>query len=142
MTTRISGQSSPPGLHHPIPADELVEPDEGDLLLRVTGIVPPDDFHPFVVRVARHLRLRGWIRHDPAGALIRAVGEEIPLAQLVRALWTDAPPSARIRGLDPDLITADTPPVGDHFIALVEEPVGWADPDPEPSGTPPLAHVA
>lgn len=139
MTTRKSDLPGDGGLHHPIAVD-VTEPDLGDLLLRVTGLVPAADFHPYIVRMARRLKLRGWIRHDPSGALIRAVGEEIPLAQLVRAIWTDSPPSTRVRSLDPEAITADLPPVGDHFAAIVEEPVEWHD--PEPSGTQPLAHVA
>ena len=114
-----------------------VESDEGDLLLRVTGFVPASDFHPFVVRAGRRLRLRGWIRHDNAGALIRAVGDEPQLAQLVRALWTDAPPSTCIRSLEPELILPETAPVGDRFVALIEEPVAHAV-EPEPV----LAHVA
>ncbi len=120
--------------------DAAVESDEGDLLLRVTGIVPASDFHPFVLRAAKKLGLRGWIRHDPSGALIRAVGEELPLARFVRALWTDAPASARIRSMDPEAITADLPAVNDKFMALVEEAAEWHEPAPAASNS--LEHVA
>lgn len=138
MTTLNPENSGDGGLPHAAHLDAAVESDEGDLLLRVTGIVPAEEFHPFVIRLARRLRLRGWIRHDPSGALIRVLGDEVRLAQLVRALWTDAPPSARIRSLDPEAFAVDTPGVGDKFVALVEEPVEWHDPTP----TGPLAHVA
>lgn len=113
--------------------------DEGDLLLRVAGIVPAADFHPFVVKAARRLGLKGWVRHDSAGALIRAIGPELALVRLVRAIRNDAPPSARVRSLDPEVITPETPAVGERFMALVAEPVDWPTPSPT---TPRLAHVA
>jgi hydrogenase maturation factor HypF (carbamoyltransferase family) len=97
----------------------LVE--EGDLLLHVTGILPVADFHPFVVRLARRLGVRGWIRHEAAGAVIRAIGTEDKLYQLVRAIRVEAPPSLRVRGMEPLLVTADTPAVGDGFTAITEE---------------------
>ncbi len=114
--------------------------DEGDLLLRVTGLVPAADFHPFVVAVARRHGLRGWIRHHPAGALIRTVGVEGDLVQLVRALVNEAPQSVRIRSLDTEAIAADTAPVGDGFIPLMEEAVPWREPAAAPAA--PLADVA
>jgi acylphosphatase len=113
--------------------------DEGDLLLRVSGILPAAEFHPFVLGVARRLGLRGWIRHDAGAAIIRAIGFESQLVQLVRAIRDDAPPSTSIRGMDPDLITADTPPVGERFVALIEDNVELHNPTPT---EPPLAHVA
>jgi acylphosphatase len=140
MTTLHSEPSSDAGQHRGAALDAAVDPDEGDLLLRVSGIIPADDFHPFVVRVARALRLRGWIRHDPAGALIRAVGDELQLLQLVRALLREAPPTARIRSLDPEAITTETPPIPDHFAAMVDQPDEWHD--PAPAGGPTLSHAA
>lgn len=113
--------------------------DEGDLLLRVRGILPAADFHPFVVRAARRLKLRGWIRHDSSGALVRAIGPEISLARLVRAIRDDAPPSARVRSMDPEAIAADTAAAGDRFVALVGEPIEW---QPSPTKSAALAHVA
>ena len=132
-------------IHPPLPApagDPAFgdEADEGDLLLQVGGILPAAEFHPFVVRTARGLGLRGWVRHDAAGALLRAVGTEAQLVKLVRAIRDDAPPAVRVRGMDPDLVTAATPPVGERFVALVDEPVDW--PGPTPSAPAPLAHVA
>lgn len=106
----------------------LPDVDEGDLLLRVTGILPAAEFHPFVVRRARQLGLRGWIRHEPCGALIRAIGTETLLVRLVRAIRAEAPPSARIRSLDTEPVTASLPLAGDHFVALIEEPVAPAEP--------------
>lgn len=114
--------------------------EEGDLLLRVAGIIPPDEFHPFVVRIARRLGLRGWVRHDSAGALIRAVGSEEQLVMLVRAIREDGPPSLRVRGMDPEAITVHTPAAGDRFVPLVAADTDMHDPSPEhPS---PLERVA
>lgn len=110
------------------PAEVALE--EGDLLLRVTGLVPAAEFHPFVVSVARRHGLRGWIRHHPAGALIRAVGTEDDLVQLVRALRNEAPPSIGIRSLDTEAVAVDSTAVGDGFIALVEEAIPWREPAP------------
>ena len=117
--------------------------EEGDLLLRVSGILPAEEFHPFLVRVARELGLRGWVRHDSTGALIRAVGREDQLVQLVRAIRDDAPVSLRVRSMDPDLITGGTPPVGDAFTTLPAD-LEWRD---RPAGPAPdhpalLANVA
>lgn len=135
MTT-MHAQLPLPG-PEPAFADEF---DEGDLLLQVSGILPAADFHPFVVAVARRLGLHGWVRHHPAGALVRAVGAEPQLVRLVCAIRDHAPASVRVRGMDPDLVTAATPPVSERFVALVEEPVDW--PGPTPDAPAPLARVA
>jgi hydrogenase maturation factor HypF (carbamoyltransferase family) len=104
--------------------------EEGDLLLRVTGILPVADFHPFVLRLAHRLQLRGWVRHEAFGASIRAIGPEDEIVQLIRGIRDDAPPSLRVRGMNPDLITADTPQVGETFVALAEQiPHGQPSPD-------------
>jgi acylphosphatase len=108
------------------PAEAALE--EGDLLLRVTGRVPAAEFHPFVVSVARRQGLRGWIRHHPAGALIRAVGTEDDLVHLVRALRNEAPPSVGIRSQDTEAVAVDATPVGDSFVPLVEEAIPWREP--------------
>lgn len=118
-----------------LPAGDI---DEGDLLLRVTGFVPAAEFEPFVLRVARRLGLQGWIRQEPTGALIRAVGMEAQLVRLVRAL-RDAPASTRIRSLDTETITAETPPVPHSFVALVEE---VAPRHEDKQASPALANVA
>ncbi|HVU34907.1 MAG TPA: acylphosphatase, partial [Opitutaceae bacterium] len=76
---------------------------------------------PFVVRVARKLGLRGWVRHDTGGALVRAVGLEDQLVLLVRAIRDDAPASLRVRGMEPEAVTPHTAPVGDRFVALVDD---------------------
>lgn len=140
MTTNKSDHATDGGLHQRAALDGITDPDEGDLLLRITGLVPADEFHPFVVRIARKLKLRGWVKHDVSGALLRAVGEEVLLVQLVRAVLNDAPRSTRIRSLDPEEITAETPPVTDHFAAIAEQTDEWHD--PAPAGPATLSHAA
>ena len=140
MITHLSEASDEAGAHASFVVNPAVEHDEGDLLLRVTGLVPPIEFHPFVVRAARRLGLHGWIKHDPSGALIRAVGEEAALALLVRSIWRESPPSTRIRSLDPELVTPECPPVDDHFVPLLEDTGDWHE--PTPAGPSPMAHVA
>lgn len=114
--------------------------DEGDLLLRVSGIVPADEFHPFVVQAARRIGLRGWVQRDPTGALIRAIGSEDQLVLLIRAIRDHAPASARVRSMDPEIATPETPAVDERFVALVDESAEHHDPAPD--HTPPLARVA
>jgi acylphosphatase len=113
---------------HVLPATNMTSnAEEGDLLLRVTGILPAADFHPFVVHIAESLSLKGWVRHDAAGALIRAVGTEDQLVALVRAIRNEIPVSLRLRSMDPDLATASTPGVGESFVVLPEDMV-WHEP--------------
>lgn len=114
--------------------------DEGDLLLSVSGIIPADEFHPFVVQTARRVGLRGWVQHHAYGALVRAVGTEEQLVQLIRAIRDHAPASSRVRSMDPEVVTAETPPVSDGFVALGED-LGEHH-DPAPDHSPPLARVA
>lgn len=112
--------------------------EEGEMLLRVAGKVPAVEFHPFVVRAAHRLGVRGWVQHDPAGALIRAIGTEDQLVLLVRAIRTGAPAAVSIRALDPEVITANTPAVSDHFTALAEAS-DWHEPAIEVEGV--LTHL-
>ena len=102
--------------------------DEGDLLLRVAGMLPAPEFDPFLMRVVRRLGLRGWVRHDGAGVEIRAVGFEEDLARLVRTIRVDAPPAVNVRGMTTDLITESTPAVGEQFVVLAEDHE-WHAPD-------------
>jgi hydrogenase maturation factor HypF (carbamoyltransferase family) len=129
---------------HLMPAINMTSnAEEGDLLLRVTGILPAADFHPFVVHIAESLSLKGWVRHDASGALIRAVGTEDQLVALVRAICNEIPVSLRLRSMDPDVVTVNTPEVGESFVVLPEDMV-WHEPAIAPAAEPaaPLANVA
>ena len=74
---------------------------EVDVLLRVRGTVQGVGFRPFVRRAAAGLRLRGWVRNDTQGVLIRAAGPPPAIAALVRAIRADAPPAARVESVEP-----------------------------------------
>lgn len=104
-----------------MPPVHVTNSDEGELLLRVSGLIVAADFNPFVVRMARRLGVRGWIRCEGGGAVVRAIGDESSLALLVRAFWNESPASARIRSLDPLPLDAELPAVGESFLPLVEE---------------------
>jgi len=75
-------------------------PASSDMVLRVRGVVQGVGFRPFVHRVATRLGLRGWVRNDSEGVLIRAAGPALAVTELVRALRAEAPPAARVREVE------------------------------------------
>lgn len=64
--------------------------------IRVSGVVQGVGFRPFVWRLARELRLRGWVRNDSRGVEIEVCGAAAQVGQLVERLQDEAPPLARI----------------------------------------------
>lgn len=68
--------------------------------IRVRGVVQGVGFRPFVWRLARELDLAGWVRNDPAGVEISAEGAVLGLERLLARLRAEAPPLARIEGVD------------------------------------------
>jgi hydrogenase maturation protein HypF len=75
-------------------------PAPADLLLRVRGVVQGVGFRPFVHRTATRLGVRGWVRNDSEGVLIRAVGPAPAVTELVRALKAEAPPAAHVQDVE------------------------------------------
>lgn len=69
--------------------------------VRVTGTVQGVGFRPFVYRLARELGLDGWVLNDTLGVLIEAEGEPAAVAQLLSRVESEAPPLARVEGLEP-----------------------------------------
>ncbi|MDD5250728.1 MAG: carbamoyltransferase HypF [Rhodocyclaceae bacterium] len=67
--------------------------------IRVTGVVQGVGFRPFVWRLARDLRLSGWVRNDAGGVDILAEGDAADLGCLGQRLRREAPPLARIDGI-------------------------------------------
>jgi hydrogenase maturation protein HypF len=91
---------------------------ESDTLLRVRGVVQGVGFRPFVHRVATRLGLRGWVRNDSEGVLIRAVGPAPAVTALMRALKTEAPRTARVQEVEARPTgAADQGPAGAFSIA-------------------------
>lgn len=68
--------------------------------LRVRGLVQGVGFRPTVWRLARDLGLRGDVRNDGSGVLIRALGDPQTIAQLCERLYAECPPLARIDSVE------------------------------------------
>ena len=68
--------------------------------LRVHGVVQGVGFRPHVWRLATGLGLRGWVRNDAAGVEILLQGGPAELDAFAQALREQAPPLARIDGVD------------------------------------------
>ena len=77
--------------------------------IRLAGVVQGVGFRPFVWRLARELRLTGWVRTDAKGLEIevRGHGEKIDL--LVDRLQREAPPFSRIDSLHRRAAEASAP---------------------------------
>lgn len=70
------------------------------LRLRVRGIVQGVGFRPFVHRLATGLGLSGWVLNDPEGVLVEVRGPEVALDAFCQALRREAPPAARVDGVE------------------------------------------
>jgi hydrogenase maturation protein HypF len=92
-----------------------------DVLLRVRGTVQGVGFRPFVHRVALREGLRGWVRNDAQGVLIRACGEPAAVQALVDALRRDAPRAARVQGIEQSPPAPGDQPAGAHFTISESE---------------------
>ncbi|MDR1708300.1 MAG: carbamoyltransferase HypF [Candidatus Accumulibacter sp.] len=64
--------------------------------IRLTGVVQGVGFRPFVLRLAKELRLFGWVRTDAKGLEIEARGSEAGIDALVERLRREAPTFSRI----------------------------------------------
>ncbi len=76
------------------------EPPSLDRMLRVRGTVQGVGFRPFVLRLATEIGVRGWVRNDAEGVLVRAVGEAPRLEELAAQLVRQAPPASRVSGVE------------------------------------------
>jgi hydrogenase maturation protein HypF len=69
-------------------------------MLRVRGTVQGVGFRPFVLRLASELGVRGWVRNDAEGVLIRALGDTKQLDQLALQVVSKAPAAARVTSVE------------------------------------------
>jgi hydrogenase maturation protein HypF len=69
-------------------------------VIRVTGVVQGVGFRPFVHRLATALSLSGWVRNRAGDVEIVIAGAREALDVFLERLRREAPPLARIRGLD------------------------------------------
>ncbi len=67
--------------------------------IRVSGVVQGVGFRPFVWRLAKELRLGGWVRNDSRGVEIEVCGAPDQVTTLTRRLEREAPPLARINSV-------------------------------------------
>lgn len=90
--------------------------------LRVTGTVQGVGFRPFVHRLARRSGLTGAVGNDGRGVWCEVQGPEAALDAFADALRRQAPPLARIRGIETEKIAvvADE----DDFVIAVDAPAG------------------
>ncbi|MDK1493901.1 acylphosphatase, partial [Sinorhizobium sp. 7-81] len=83
------------------------------LRLRVRGAVQGVGFRPFAYRLARTMRLSGFVLNDSAGVLIEIEGPDA--GRFPDAIRTQAPPLARIDSID---VLELTPAGGERFEIL------------------------
>jgi hydrogenase maturation protein HypF len=68
--------------------------------VRVAGVVQGVGFRPFVHRLATRLNLTGHVGNDTGGVVVEVEGAVAAVAEFEARLVTDAPPLARIFGVD------------------------------------------
>jgi len=95
-----------------------------DVLLRVRGIVQGVGFRPFVHRTASQLGLRGWVRNDSQGVLIRAIGAEDRVKSLVRTLGESPPPASHVLSVSQEPSEPAAPATADEFLIIASENTG------------------
>ncbi|MBS0664719.1 MAG: carbamoyltransferase HypF [Verrucomicrobia bacterium] len=100
--------------------------DQTDLLLRVRGIVQGVGYRPFVQRTASRLGLRGWVRNDAQGVLIRAIGPAAAVRSFAAALREQAPAAARVAAVESRRPDPAAVPAGEEFAILASPPRGLA----------------
>ncbi|MCX6955890.1 MAG: carbamoyltransferase HypF, partial [Verrucomicrobia bacterium] len=101
---------------HPIVPAPLTQ----DRLVRVKGTVQGVGFRPFVQRTAERFGVRGWVRNDARGVLIRAVGSTEAVEIFVASIVPEAPAAAVIESVE-DELNLDFSPVGEGFTIIASE---------------------
>jgi hydrogenase maturation protein HypF len=84
--------------------------------VRVTGVVQGVGFRPFVHRLATELGLGGYVGNDDQGVFVEVEGSTSGVACFERRLVGDAPPMARISGVEAVAVTA----IGERHFRIVE----------------------
>ena len=99
-------------------------PHSVDVILRVRGIVQGVGFRPFVHRTASQLDLRGWVRNDPQGVLIRAVGPGDRVESLIHALRASPPPASHVLSVTREESGSAAAAPADEFLIIASENTG------------------
>lgn len=99
-------------------------PYNSDVLVRVRGVVQGVGFRPFVYGLATRLGLRGWVRNDADGVLIRAVGPEATLETFQKALEAEAPGASRVVAVEVTATSAPNDGTANPFAIVTSGPSG------------------
>ncbi len=75
--------------------------------IRVTGLVQGVGFRPHVWRLAHEVGVAGWVRNDAAGVEIAVEGAEEQLSALLARIADEAPPLARVDGIEAHAVVAE-----------------------------------
>jgi hydrogenase maturation protein HypF len=90
------------------------------LHVRVRGQVQGVGFRPFVHGLAARLGVSGWVRNDGGGVVLEVEGGAAATGAFVRALEQEAPPLARVSGLE----VGGMPLRGDTGFAILQSDPG------------------
>ena len=91
-----------------------------EMRCRVRGVVQGVGFRPFVWRLADRLGVRGWVCNDSGGVRLRLVAPEEALTRFKRALCAEAPPGARVDGIENlDTDESPLPPLPGNGFAIL-----------------------
>jgi len=88
--------------------------------IRVTGVVQGVGFRPFVHRLAAGLALAGYVGNDTGGVFVEVEGQPVDVARFERRLLDEAPPMARITGLE----STEVGTTGERQFRIVESERG------------------
>lgn len=91
-----------------------------DRLIRVRGTVQGVGFRPFVQRTAVRLGVRGWVRNDAQGVLVRAVGSPVVVEAFAQVLACEAPAAAAVESVE-DVQNWDFSAVDEGFRIVASE---------------------
>ena len=110
-----------------------------DMLLRVRGTVQGVGFRPFVLRLATELGISGWVRNDPNGVLVRAVGEPVSLERFAEQVVSRAPEAARVTTVEWIPAGSTEPAIGREFSIIESSATGGQAPTGVPADLAPCA---
>lgn len=82
--------------------------------IAISGIVQGVGFRPFVYRLARELRLGGYVLNTSEGVLVEAEGNPEALDRFLREVGSKHPPFAHIEEME----VTDLPPAGETEFAI------------------------
>jgi len=92
-----------------------------DVLVRVRGTVQGVGFRPYAYRIASEMHLKGWIKNDGQGVVIRLIGLTKTIDLFIKKLVHDAPAIAHIVSVETIPTPQDAIPVTPEFEIIASE---------------------